>query len=550
MFVRVKRSARNGRSYEYLQIVRSVRQGKAVRQQVLGTLGRRDELLASGELDQLLVSLGAFSEKLAVVERVRTAGLGARSARAWGPALVFGRLWEIQGLPALLTGLTKERKFQFDVERACFAMALQRLCAPGSDLAGSQWIDTVQAPGFDRLALQHFYRTTGFLHDVRLDLEERLFLRDRDLFTQSLDLVFLDTTSVYVYRDTETDWRKRGYSRDRRGDLPQFVLCVVVDAHSWPIAWEIFPGNTADPVAMHAVVTRLRQRFKIRRVVVVADRGMISRKTIDFLKQDKEAPFDYVLGCRMRQHKEVSEEVLSRGGRYQKVDDSLEVKDVSVGDRRYVVCRNAAEARKDAAARAALIEKLEHTLAQHGPKAVIGNKGFARFVNVARNGVSINRDAIEKDARLDGKFVLTTSTDMPADEVALTYKSLWRVERTFREEKSTLEVRPIFHHRDDTSIGHIVASFLALRLEVDLQRRLEQRTVTTSWPDLMRDLCQVQAVTLDLDGVRYLLRTDLVGSAFEAFAAAGIRPPSPVTALGPAPPDAQPAEAERVVPNS
>jgi transposase len=284
--------------------------------------------------------------------------------------------------------------------------------------------------------------------------------------------------------------------------------------------------------------------------VVVADRGMISRKTIDFLTQDEEAPFEYVLGCRMRRHKEVSEDVLSRAGRYQKVDDSLEVKDVSVGPRRYVVCRNETEARKDAAVRQALIEKLEHTLAEHGPKAVIGNKGFARFVKVVKHGISIDQQAIEKDARLDGKFVLTTNTDMPADEVAVTYKNLWRVERTFREEKSTLAVRPIFHHRDDTSIGHIVASFLALRLEVDLQRRLEERKVTTSWPDILRDLHRVQAVTLDLDGIRYRLRTDLVGSAFEAFAAAGVRPPSPVSSLGPAPPDEQPEELESVVPNS
>jgi hypothetical protein len=234
MFVRVKRSARNGRSYEYLQVVRSVRQGSRVRQQVLGTLGRRDELLAAGELDQLLQSLGTFSERLAVVERVRSASLSARSSKSWGPALVFGRLWEAEGLPDVLAALARERKFQFDIERACFALALQRLCAPGSDLSGSRWIETFEAEGFDRLALQHLYRTTSFLFDVREDLERDLFLRDRDLFNQSLDLVFLDTTSVYVQRDTETEWRKRGYSRDRRAELPQLVLCVAVDAQSWP----------------------------------------------------------------------------------------------------------------------------------------------------------------------------------------------------------------------------------------------------------------------------------------------------------------------------
>jgi hypothetical protein len=155
---------------------------------------------------------------------------------------------------------------------------------------------------------------------------------------------------------------------------------------------------------------------------------------------------------------------------------------------------------------------------------------------VAKGAVTIDRETAEKDARLDGKFVLTTNTDLPSAEVAKTYKSLWRVERTFREEKSTLEVRPIYHHRDDTSIGHIVASFLALSLEVDLQRRLDERGVDVSWPDLMRDLAQVQSVIVDLDGQRYRLRTDLVGSAWEAFAAAGLRPPSAVTPLGPAPP--------------
>jgi hypothetical protein len=139
--------------------------------------------------------------------------------------------------------------------------------------------------------------------------------------------------------------------------------------------------------------------------------------------------------------------------------------------------------------------------------------------------------------------VLTTNTDLPAPEVATTYKSLWRVERTFREEKSTLEVRPIYHHRDDTSIGHIVASFLALRLEVDLQHRLDEARVEVSWPDVMRDLHQVQAVTVDLDGQRYRLRTDLAGAAYPAFQAAGVRVPSPVTCLGPAPPPERREEA-------
>jgi len=531
MFVRTKRSDRNGSSYEYLQIVRSYREGGKVRQQVIASLGRKETLVASGELDGLLQSLARYSEKLRVVEAVRTSGLAARTARQWGPALVFGRLWEKQGLPHLLAELAQDRRFEFPVDRACFAMALQRLCAPGSDLAGSEWLRTVEAPGFEGLALQHFYRTATFLAGVRQDLESRLFHRDLHLFNQTLEVVFIDTTSLYCY-GTETAWRQRGYSRDHRPDLPQWVLCVAVNATGWPIAWELFPGNTADQKALVQVVELLRQRFHIRRVTVVADRGMISRDTIKLLTEYEQAPFDYILGCRMRRQKEVSEEVLARAGRYQTVADNLEVKEVRVREKRYVVCRNPQEAVRDAAAREAILEKLREKLAKQGAKAMVGNKGFARFLKVAKGSVEIDAEAVQRDARLDGKFVLTTNTGLPTAEVAQTYKSLWRVERTFREQKSTLEVRPIYHQTEDNSMGHIVASFLALRLEVDLQQRLEERKAEVSWPDLMRDLKQVQSVHLELDGHSYQLRTDMRGAAHHAFAAAGVRPPSPVTPLG------------------
>jgi len=534
MFVRNKRSVGKDGVYDYLQIVRSYREGGKVKQQIIGSLGRRDHLLASGELDGLLRSLAKFSEKLRVVEAGRDSGLVARTARQWGPALVFGRLWERQGLPDLLRKLAQGRKFEFDLERATFALSLQRLCAPGSDLAGSEWLKTVEAPGFEGLALQHFYRTATFLAGVRQDLERRLFHRDLNLFNQTLEVVFIDTTSLYCY-GAETAWRRRGYSRDHRPDLPQWVLCVAVNATGWPIAWELFPGNTADQKALVQVVELLRQRFHIRRVTLVADRGMISRDTIKLLTEHEPAPFDYVLGCRMRRQKEVSEEVLARAGRYQTVADNLEVKEVRVGAKRYVVCRNPQEAARDAAAREAILEKLREKLAKQGAKAMVGNKGFARFLKVAKGSVEIDAEAVKRDARLDGKFVLTTNTELPTAEVAQTYKSLWRVERTFREQKSTLQVRPVYHQRDDTSMGHIVASFLALRLEVDLQQRLDERQVKVSWPDLLRDLGQVQAVTVELDDQRYQLRTDMVGAAYQAFAAAGVRPPATVTPLGPLP---------------
>ena len=537
MFIRVKRSVQSSGTYEYLQIVESVRDGARVRQRVIGNLGRRDQIVADGTVDGLLRSLAKFSEKLRVVERVREKGLEAHQARSWGPALVFERLWREQRMPELLRGLSEGRRFGFDVERVAFALALQRLCAPGSDLQGSAWLHTVEAPGFDGIELHHLYRTVGFLQEVREELERALFFRDRDLLSQAIDLVFIDTTSTFVYRFDETELRQRGYSRDRMPDQPQVVICLAVDAQGWPIAWDILPGSTADKPALVAMIHKLRERFRIRRAVVVADRGMISKDTIALLEDHAEAPFDFILGCRMRQQKEVGEEVLARAGRYHEVADNLEVKEVVIEDRRYIVCRNPVEVAKDAAARETLLAKLEAALA-HSPKSVIGNKGFARFLKLTRASVTIDHQAIERDQRLDGKFVLRTSLDLPAEEVALAYKSLWRVERAFRETKQTLDVRPLYHHRDDTTVGHIVGCFLALRLEVDLQRRLDATGVDCSWPDLMRDLDQVKAVEVTLDGRRYRLRTELRGSASAAFVAAGVRPPRLVEHVADEPPAA------------
>lgn len=537
MFVRVKRSVHDNRTYEYLQIVESVRDGDSVRQRVIANLGRREELAREGSLDSLLRSLAKFSERLRVVDKVRTDGVAARESRSWGPTLVFERLWREQGVGDVVRELARGRKFGFDVERVAFALALQRLCAPGSDLSGISWLQTVEGHGFDRIELQHLYRATGFLADVRDGLEKALFMRDRDLFSRQIDLVFIDTTSTYIYRDDETLLRKRGYSRDRMPDCPQVVICLAVDKEGWPVAWDLLPGNTADRTAFVAMIAKLRERFCIRRVVVVADRGMISRDTIALLESDAEAPFEFILGCRMRKQVEVRDDVLSRAGRYHTVADNLDVKEVMVQGRRYVVCRNPQEAKKDAAAREAIVAKLEEAIAK-GPKSLFGNVGYKRFVRVSKGSVTINRDAIEQDARLDGKFVLRTNTNFETDDVARAYKSLWRVERAFRETKHTLEVRPVYHQRDDTTVGHIVACFLALRLEVDLQKRLDARGVDASWPDVMRDLGRLMAVDLTLDEQRYRLRTELRGTAFAALQAAGVRPPPVLTHLGGAEPKA------------
>ena len=532
MFVRLKRGGNKAYPHDYLQIVESYRDGPSVRQRVIATLGRLDQLRAEGQLDGLIKSLCRFSETLRVIEAFGVPEIDSCSAKLWGPPLIFGRLWERQGIPGILQGLVGRRRLEFDLERVSFALSLQRLMEPGSDLQGSRWVRTVEAPGFEGVALQHLYRGVGVLSDLRESLEMKLYLHDRDLFNQTLDLVFMDTTSTYMYRGVETPLWKRGHSRDHRSNLPQVILAIVVDRQGWPIAWEVMPGNRADSKAFGELIRLLRRRFQIGRVIVVVDRGMVSRENLELMTQDEEFPFDYIVGCRMRKQKEVTEEVLSRGGRYHEVSKRLKVKEVEVKGCRYIVCLNEEEVKKDKAARESMVRALEEKLAKGGPKSLVGNRGYVRFLKTERGALKIDYEAVKRDERMDGKFVLRTTTDLSAEEVAQAYKGLWRVERTFREQKSTLQIRPIYHQRDRQCVGHIVASFLALRLEVDLQRALDERSVDVSWPDLMGDLKQLQSVRMEVDGKSYLIRTDLVGSAYEAFMAVGVKIPPRVQPIG------------------
>jgi transposase len=532
MFIKLKQGGNKAHPHEYVQIVESYREGYSVRQRVITTLGRLDQLREQGQLDGLIKSLCRFSETLQVVEAFGVPQIDSCSTKLWGPPLVFGRLWERQGIPEILQGLAGGRRLEFDLERIGFALSLQRLMEPGSDLQGSRWVRTVEAPGFEGIELHHLYRGVGVLSDLRESLETKLYLHDRDLFNQTLDLVFMDTTSTYMYRDIETPLWKRGHSRDHRSDLPQVVLAIVVDRQGWPIAWEVMPGNRADSKAFRELIGLLRKRFQIGRVIVVVDRGMVSQQNLELMTQDEEFPFDYIVGCRMRKQKEVTEEVLSRGGRYHELSKKLKVKEVEVRGHRYIVCLNEEEAKKDKVTRESIVRALEEKLSKGGPRSLVRNRGYARFLKTERGAFKINYEAVKRDERMDGKFVLRTTTELPAEEVAQAYKGLWRVERTFREQKSTLEIRPIYHQRDRQCVGHIVASFLALRLEVDLQKALDERSVEASWPDLMGDLKQLQAVRMEMNGKNYLIRTDLVGSAYQAFMAAGVKIPPRVQPIG------------------
>ena len=545
MFIRSKR---RGERF-YLQLVENERVNGKVRQRVLRNLGRLDVLQKTGQLDSLLSSLQRFSEKLVVLGAVSKGAVERLTFRHLGAVLIFERLWQQLGIDRVLAGLLRERHFGFAIERVLFVTVLQRLLAPGSDRQAERWMQDYHIAGTEGLELQHFYRAMGWLGTAlpgseqdgatpfaprcTKDLvEEALFARRRDLYTE-LDLVFFDTSSIYFEGAGGETLGQYGHSKDHRPDLKQMVIGVVLDNRGNPVCAELWPGNTTDVSTLLPIAERLRGRFHIKRVCVVADRGMISAQTQEQLV---DMGWQYILGVRMRLCKEAREEVLGRAGRYHEVTPEraaskdaapLKVKEVQVAEQRYIVCLNEEEARKDAHDREAILASLRAALKQ-GDKALVGNKGYRRYLKNPKGHFSIDEEKVAAEARYDGKWVLTTNTELPADQVALKYKQLWTVEDIFRSMKTLLETRPVFHKCDETIRGHVWCSFLALLLRKELQDRLDAApdgAVPLEWADIIRDLEALGEVEIAVGGKRYVLRTDVRPAAARTFAACGVALP-------------------------
>jgi len=518
MFIRVKGKG----FYRYLQIVENHREGQRVAQRVLCTLGRMDQLLESGVTDSLLRSLARFSQQVKVLEDYQQGRLEAGAIRRIGPDLVFGRLWQETGIQKAVSDLLQGRQYEFPVERAVYLTVLHRLFASGSDRAAQRWKRDMSIPGGEGLQLHHLYRSMRWLGEVKGSIEEALYSYHRDLFTD-LSLAFFDTTSLYFEGEGGESLGQYGNSKDHRPDLKQMVMGAVLTGEGRPVCCELWPGNQADGTALLPVVDRLRQRFGLKRVCWVADRGMISAQTIEGLEKRK---LEYILGARMRKQKEVREEVLERGGHYQEVAENLRVKEVWVEDRRYIVCHNPAEALKDATDREAIVKSLEDQL-KNGSRRLIGNTGYRKFLRLEKGTLSLDRQKVEAEARYDGKFVLRTNTRLPASEVAVQYKRLLMVEQFFRAVKSTLDSRPIFHQGDNSIQGHVFCSFLALLLHHDLKECLQKQDQYLEWDQICQDLESLTEVEVREGEEWYLLRTALQGVAGKVLQAVGVTvPPS------------------------
>ena len=576
MFVREKTSGK----HTYLQIVESHRRDGKPRQSVIASLGRVENLLATGALDSLIRSACRFSQKtLALAEKTRRASDPNVRSRAFGPATVFDRLWQRTGCQDVLRAALAGRRFTFDVERAVFLTVLHRLFHDdsGADLRAHCWQREHRIEGVREVPLHHLYRAVAWLGEplpgqppgepsprcVKDLLEEQLFARRRTLFSRHA-LVFFDTTSVFFTGEGGAQLGERGFSKDHRPDCKQLVLGMVLDRDGRPVCSEVWPGNTNDVTTLARVARRLEERFGMVRVCVVADAGMISRKVVGKLEA---MGWEYILGTGLRRTAEVKNRVLQDHKPFQVVawtprkkkrneevkekEPKLEVKEVvvktekpdgSVVSTRYVVCRNPAQARREAANRADLVAKLPGMLRDQGAKTLLKNRSVARLLKARKGAYVVDQAELAEAPKYDGIWVVRTNTELDAKDVALRYKQLWMVERTFRTAKSLLDTRPVFHQTDAAIRGHMFCSFLALTLQKALFDHLDQAEVSASWYDIKQNLRAVRETEIEQDDKRFAVRDSMSGLAVSVFRAVGLPVPPVIqqiparTANSPTPP--------------
>lgn len=522
MYLRItKRRNTDGSEVSYYQLAENVwnaERGQAVAK-IIYNFGRADEI-DPDDLRRLASSI------LRVVGDGSVAGEGVTIRDAWpyGAVWVVEQIWKQLGVEKILSQHAGKHKpatvTQF--ARAIFAMVANRTHAPLSKLhCWEQWMrDDVFLPDAADLELHHLYLGMDFLEEHKAEVEKAVYFKMADLMNADVDLLFYDTTSLHFEIDEEDEatqikgdrsyppQRKRGYSKNGRDDAAQIVIGLAVTRDGLPVRSWVFPGNTADVATVEKVKEDLRG-WRLGRCVFVGDAGMTSEENRRKLSL---GGGKYILGAKMRAGDEVTKEVLARQGRYHQVRDNLRVKEVFVGDgerrRRYVVCHNPDEATRQQEHRRKLVAQLEAEIAtmkvgsgKHSKRicTLLTSSRYGRYLRETSGGkLRIDRAAVAEAARYDGKWVITSNDDtLTVEDLALGYKQLLRVEACWRQLKSGLRMRPVFHYRPWRIQAHVTIAVLTLLVE----RIAEIRTGDT-WRNIADQLDRIKVVEYEHNGVR------------------------------------------------
>src|SRR3954447_536719 len=557
---RAQGQAGGGAGVGYVQLAHNRRVDGVTRAEVLVNLGREEELDLDG-LRRLAASIARFTDGDGGAPLPGSAGeFEVTGSRPLGGAWLLDALWKQLGVDRALRGVLGARRFSTDVERVLFALVANRALDPCSKLAAAEWVrEDAHIRGLGLMDEDQAYRAMDLLveADAQAQIQEAVFFATADLLNLEVDLLFFDTTSTYFERD-EPDgagedgapaFRAYGHSKDHRPDLPQVVIGLAVTRDGIPVRVWVWPGNTNDMSVITQVKDDLRG-WRLGRVVTVVDRGFSSDENLRYLTR---AGGHWIAGERMRDGAPDARQALSRQGRYQSVRDNLRVKEVHVGDgdaaKRFIVCHNRAEAERDKSAREDTIARLQAELeriatarakttsakadgAHHRAECALrDHPSLGRYLRQTPSGrLRIDRAKITAEERLDGKYLLSTSDpDLSAEDVALGYKNLLEAERGFRDLKTTLELRPVFHRLEHRIRAHVLICWLALLLI-----RICERQTGHTWRRIALELGRLHLVTLTGPDGTVEQTTRLTDAQRQILDATAVKPPPPITALDPA----------------
>jgi transposase len=540
MYVRtISRKNKDGSTTTYVQLAHNVRDPRSgfARARVLYTFGRADSL-DLGAIRRLVRSLCRFiSPEDALEAQGSMPALRFIRSAPLGGAYLLRHLWERLGLQTVLAKALQKRDFGFTVEWAIFAMVANRALAPDSKRGVEEWVsEDVSLGNPEPISLQHLYRAMDFLLEHEESIQKEVFFATADLFNLEVDLLFFDTTTTYAECEEEDDLRRYGHSKDSRPDRPQVVIGLAVTKEGLPVRCWVLPGNTADMTTVERVKSDLRG-WKLSRCIWVMDRGMSSEANRIVLQK---AGGHYILGEKLRDSQAAHKEALSFQGRYQKVRENLEVKEIVVGDgerrRRFVLVYNPEQAKKDQATREKTLKRIEETILALGDPevashkkavcALLSHRSMGRYIRQTKTGkLRINQAKVQEEESLDGKYLLSSSDDtLSPEDIVLGYKQLMEVERAFRTLKTTLELRPLYHRKEERIRAHVLLCYLSLLLV-----RIAERETGETWDRIrpIMDRCHLGEFS-SKDG-RIFQRTELTSEQVNILNRLKIAHPPSVT---------------------
>jgi hypothetical protein len=575
MFLReVKRQNRNGSQVSYLQLVHNDWDpaARTSRTKILYSFGRTDRV-DTAAIERLIVSLSRLLDPAAALRVTAGSDLSLLCSRPLGGTDVLDGLWRRLGIDAVMTKLLAERRVSSPFERVLFGLVANRALAPSSKLAAADWISSdVHIEGLAEVSDDVCYRSMDWLHDVREHLEREVFGQVANLLNLEVDLLFFDTTSTYfelddadepvarderghplaaaeddVARDRNTEntenaengvgFRTYGKSKDSRDDLPQIVIGMAVTRNGIPVRVWCWPGNTTDSALIRQVKNDMRD-WTLSKIVWVADRGFSSQANRRYLRQ---GDHHYIIGEKLRSNSPEIKTALSRQGRYTTISANMRVKEVRISEtERFVICHNPEAAQRDAHVREQLLTQLRELIdgsdalpvMKRGELAgrISTKPGLNRYLRTTPGGkLRIDAAKVKTEANLDGKYLLRCSDPaLCAEDIALGYKQLLEVERGWRDMKSILDLRPVYHRLEDRIRAHVVLCWLALLLI-----RIAETTTGQTWQNMRRDLNRLHAVTYAGPTGTFRQRTEPTKPQIDIYAQLGLPLPKKIIEITP-----------------